>query len=115
MEQKKEDMLDEMETMFRNVPVDWNGTKHVDISYLEAWVRNILSLPFCDAYIDFLCFEKKIPFRTMVEHFERTMIIWALHKCGGNRKKAASYLNLDYSTIRRKISEHAIPATLFSG
>jgi two-component system nitrogen regulation response regulator GlnG len=41
-------------------------------------------------------------------HVERTAIVHALHKTGGNKAKASRLLQVDYKTLHTKVKEYGI-------
>ncbi|MEN8119204.1 MAG: sigma-54 dependent transcriptional regulator [Bacteroidota bacterium] len=53
-------------------------------------------------------FEKKVPFKTVINCLEINLINEALSKTGGNQSEAARILNLSLSTLRDKIKKHEI-------
>jgi DNA-binding NtrC family response regulator len=47
--------------------------------------------------------------RSGVEHAERTLILRALEKCGGNQTKAAQALGISRRTLVTRLTQYALP------
>ena len=99
---------DKRKNLIEHFPTNQGRREDLEFNRLDRWVKYILHEELYDFYIDYYCFKKMKPLPEVVDHIERTIIIWAILKCNGNRTRVAQFLNIGYSTIMRKIKKYDI-------
>lgn len=98
----------QLKRLIENAPGNNGAENDIDFERLDTWVHYILHEKLFDLYIDYCCFKKKNSLIRVVNHIEKMILTWALMKFGGNRRRVARYLSLDYSTVLRKIKKHEL-------
>lgn len=74
----------------------------------ESLSREELWETLLNSALDRLCFRRSLPLKDFMEGLERRLIIRALFKAQGNRKKAASLLGVNYTTFHEKLKKYNI-------
>jgi DNA-binding protein Fis len=89
------------------------GLDRVDFEFLDFWIKRISRDDVFAAYLEYFCYEKKLPLNNIINHLEKAIIIWALLDSRGHQKRAALALGMDYVTLNRKLKKYGIePSSL---
>ncbi|MBD3414901.1 MAG: hypothetical protein GF421_10780 [Candidatus Aminicenantes bacterium] len=79
--------------------------------FLEKQKKERSSLSKQDFLINFLehfCVKNRIPFRNLMDHLERTLLVRILSEMNGNQKVTSQVLGIKHSTLNEKIKRHGI-------
>ena len=69
----------------------------------ERLMENLFNL-----FIEHVFLKENIPLRVLMVSIERALIIKALSLFGGNQKKTAQFLGLNYTTLNEKVKRYNI-------
>jgi hypothetical protein len=82
--------------------------EYIDFDHLNNWIERILDDDVFNAYMEYFCFEKRIPMKQVINHLEKAIIVWALLKNEGNLRKTARFLDIEPATLSRKMDRYTI-------
>jgi len=58
--------------------------------------------------LDRLCAEEDLPLKEFIDELEKELILRTLFRANGNRKQAAEFLGIKYTTLHEKLKKHNI-------
>lgn len=61
-----------------------------------------------DTFMDFLCREKPILLKELMDRIEKDIIVRSLRMADGNQKQAAGILGIKYTTLHEKLKKFGI-------
>lgn len=71
-------------------------------------IQEKISIDLLSHFLEYFCFEQKIPLRKLLLTVEKNILLRVLSRCNGNQKEAAKILGMNYTTLNEKIKRYGI-------
>lgn len=87
---------------------DFQQTEKISQEYLDEWKERTFRKEVFELFVEYFCFRQKIPFKELIGHVEKSILIRTLSQFNGSQKSAAKYLGIKYTTLNEKLKRYNI-------
>ncbi len=87
---------------------DFQQTEKIKPEYLDEWKERTFRKEVFDLFIEYFCFRQKVPFKELIGHVEKSILIRTLSQFNGSQKSAAKFLGIKYTTLNEKLKRYNI-------
>jgi DNA-binding NtrC family response regulator len=87
---------------------DFQQTEKISPEYLDEWKERTFRKEVFELFVEYFCFRKKVPFKELIGHVEKSILIRTLSQFNGSQKSAAKFLGIKYTTLNEKLKRYNI-------
>ncbi len=87
---------------------DFQQTEKINPEYLEEWKERTFRKEVFELFVEYFCFRQKVPFKELIGHVEKSILIRTLSQFNGSQKSAAKFLGIKYTTLNEKLKRYNI-------
>jgi DNA-binding NtrC family response regulator len=87
---------------------DFQQTDKITPEYLDEWKERTFRKEVFELFVEYFCFRQKIPFKELIGHVEKSILIRTLSQFNGSQKSAAKFLGIKYTTLNEKLKRYNI-------
>ena len=87
---------------------DFKHAEKINPEYLDEWKDRTFRKEVFELFVEYFCFQQKVPFKELIGHVEKSILIRSLSQFNGSQKSAAKFLGIKYTTLNEKLKRYNI-------